>query len=94
MKGYKDVLMKKMDATAMSEDMPMDEYPAAQVCISSKDLPEIKGWKVGETYTLKFKMTSRELRESLKGKDDMHGDFALVGVDDSGSENDEPKKDQ
>lgn len=76
MKGYKDVLTRKAD-----EDMEEEssEYPAVMICVSSEDLPEIKNWKIGATYTLKFKMISREVRESIKGKGSVHADLALVG---------------
>lgn len=42
-------------------------------CADSKQLPEIKNWKVGETYDLKFRMVSREEKEDGS----VHADFEL-----------------
>lgn len=73
MMGFKPLLSKNK-----SKPEPIEEAPAAMVCIDSKQFPEVKEWKLGKEYMLKFRFKSK--MEDDDGH--VHGDFELVGVKD------------
>lgn len=66
-----------------------------RVFIDSKEMPEIKDWKVGGEYTLKVRQVSRTARDSEnEDQGSVSGEFEVVGVGDEQEEESEdmPKK--
>jgi hypothetical protein len=56
-------------------------YPSIE--FSEIDLPELKKWEVGKDYTLKMKVTQKEIREGRSGE--LYGRFEIkeLGVADN-----------
>lgn len=69
MKDLKEKLSKQKSAL-MASLAPSK----AMLCLSEKDLPEIKKWKVGKTYTLTLQVKQVGLHE---GSDGLRGDFEV-----------------
>lgn len=58
--------MKKEIAVDSPEEM---EYPTLLEGVTAKELPEVKNWEVGETYTLQITAELTEVRKSAYEKD-------------------------
>lgn len=56
-------------------------YPT--IYLSSKDLPDIKNWKVGETYTLIIQAKQTSMREDEDKKIEASFDIKKIATNDS-----------
>lgn len=80
-KNGKHILAKKTEVPSMG---PM--HPS--LSLSEKDLPAIKNWKVGQTYTILVKakqtaMSQGEMYGMSEGKKDMHARFEVLSAEES-----------
>lgn len=57
----------------------VDNYPST-VDIKATQLPEMKDWKIGETYDVMLKLKMRSMSEGgYDGKQPFRGTFEIVG---------------
>lgn len=83
MNGFKSVM--KDGAVDDLSDVSADDMGGSKprVFISSDDMPEVKGWKVGGEYAIKVRQVSRTVDEGKDGEDGkVSGDFEVIGSDD------------
>ena len=81
--GFKSVLKEK---TAVAGEMKPDREPAC-LYANAKQIPEIKGWKLGKTYLLKARMVSKT--ETTEEDTEESARFEIVGV--AGGEGKQPE---
>ena len=72
MEGFKDVLAAETGKAGKEKVHP------ACVYVNEKQLPAIKGWKLGETYSLKVRMRSKTLSDGEEGLDS--AEFEVLGA--------------
>lgn len=65
---------------AMPEAMPEASIKKSpgHLILKSKELPEIKNWKVGKQYHLHLVVEQKAIRESYDKKDEYEADFDVV----------------
>ena len=69
--------LKTIKPKKLGAEMPSREiYPS--ICIHSRDLPEIKEWKVGESYKLVLEVKQTSMREDRKNE--IHADFDIKKI--------------
>lgn len=80
-KGWVKTAPRRSIRKAYLGDEPMADYPPT-LCLDSKNLPEIKDWKVGQTYevSLKIKQTSMSTSEREGGESRTHADFVIEAI--------------
>lgn len=72
--------MSAKDSDEVAEGMDIDTAPRLHLTV--KDYPDIKDWKVGETYTLELKVKQIAMQEGgWDGKQPLSADFKIVSVD-------------
>ena len=63
--------------------MPTTDKPKPYFSVSGDDLPEIKGWKVGGTYTITAKIKMKSLSENQNnGKKETNASFDVLEIND------------
>ena len=71
------------DKQACEAPMAPHKYPPT-LSLSEEDLPEIKGWRVGQTYKMvvEAKQTSSSMGDTImgEGKKKMNARFEIVNV--------------
>ena len=62
-------------------DMPKEHYPRFNIDI--KHLPEVKDWKIGNTYylTLEIKQTGLSIYKNEDREDTGSADFDITGIE-------------
>lgn len=74
-KGFKGIMQSPKDIDLA---VAVDETPrAAHLYANEKEIPEIKEWKVGETYDIKVRMISRTTSE----KEPWSAEFEVINSD-------------
>lgn len=72
MTGFKMLLSNKG-----AQEMEMPEPMPPQICLDSKQFPDVKNWELGKEYTLKARLKSRV--EDEDGH--VHGDLEVVAAE-------------
>lgn len=71
--------MSAKNAETVAIGMGVDVAP--RIHLTAKDLPSIKNWKVGGTYTVTMKLKQTSMQEGgWDGKQPMSADFKVVSV--------------
>jgi hypothetical protein len=71
--------MAAKNSNEVAEGMGIDMAPRIHLTVD--DLPDIKNWDVGETYTVSMKLKQTSLQEGgWDGKQPLSADFRIVSV--------------
>lgn len=73
--------LKKITPSKPEELKEKPQYPT--LYLSSKDLPEIKNWKVGKTYKLIIQVKQTSMREDIENRIDASFDIKKIATNDS-----------
>lgn len=82
MQGFKPLMQKKMEKPEIAVGMMKDRSTNPNVCLDSKQFPDIKDWELGKEYTFKARYKSKQ------EKDDgfIHGDFEIIAAEGKATE--------
>lgn len=83
MQGFKALLQKKMEKPEIASVGMMEKRSTnPNVCLDSKQFPDIKDWSLGKEYTFKARYKSKQ------EKDDgfIHGDFEIIAAEGKATE--------
>ncbi len=81
-KGWIKTAPRRSIKKAYDAAEPMDSNFPPSLCLDSRQLPEVKDWKVGQTYevSLKIKQTSMSTSEREGGESRTHADFVIEAI--------------
>lgn len=74
MQGFK-ALLSKGKKPMMDMEMPAPMSP--NICLDSRQFPDIKNWELGSEYTFKARYVSKNEKEDGH----IHGDFEIVAAE-------------
>lgn len=71
--------MANTSADSIASHMGIDTRPS--VHLSVKEIPQLKSWKVGQTYKVMMQLKQTAMQEGgYDGKQPLSGDFRIVSV--------------